>query len=136
MPITLDGGAGVTYPDGVQQTNAVTNTGGNPGYYAARAWVNFNGQGAVEIRAAANISSISDNGVGNYTINFTTPMPDVNYVFVGSAWDEARSTANQSSVYERSTVAQRTTGSFRISVTVFNSATYDDALGVYVAVFR
>ena len=39
MSITIDGGAGITFPDTVQQTNAVTNTGGVPRYYAARAWV-------------------------------------------------------------------------------------------------
>ena len=44
-----------------------------------RAWVNFNGTGTVAIRAAFNVSSITDNGTGNYKINFTTAMPDVNY---------------------------------------------------------
>ncbi len=80
MAITIDGGAGITFPDTVQQTNGMTMTGGNPKYYAARAWVNFDGTGTVAIRAAVNVSSITDNGVGNYTINFTTAMPDANYV--------------------------------------------------------
>ena len=45
-----------------------------------RAWVNFNGTGTVAIRASFNVSSITDNGgTGDYTINFTTAMPDVNY---------------------------------------------------------
>jgi hypothetical protein len=82
MAITIDGGAGITFPDTVQQTNGMTMTGGNPKYYAARAWVNFDGTGTVAIRAAVNVSSINDNGVGNYTINFTTAMPDVNYAAV------------------------------------------------------
>ena len=43
------------------------------------AWVNFNGSGAVAIRGSYNVSSITDNGTGNYTINFTTAMPDANY---------------------------------------------------------
>ena len=47
--------------------------------YACRAWVNFNGTGTVTIRASGNVSSITDNGVGDYTINFTTAMPDANY---------------------------------------------------------
>lgn len=51
--------------------------------YACRAWVNFNGTGTAAIRASGNVSSITDNGVGDYTINFITAMPDVNYVFVG-----------------------------------------------------
>tara|TARA_R110000787_G_scaffold284738_1_gene398814 strand:+ start:15953 stop:16345 length:393 start_codon:yes stop_codon:yes gene_type:complete len=43
------------------------------------AWVNFNGSGTVAIRASYNVSSITDNGTGDYTANFTTAMPDVNY---------------------------------------------------------
>lgn len=46
---------------------------------SAKAWVNFNGTGTVAIRAGFNVSSITDNGVGNYRANFTTAMPDVNY---------------------------------------------------------
>ena len=47
--------------------------------YKCRAWVNFNGTGTVAIRAAGNVASITDNGTGDYTVNFTTAMPDVNY---------------------------------------------------------
>jgi hypothetical protein len=47
--------------------------------YSARAWVNFNGTGTVAIRASGNVTSITDNGTGNYTVNFTTAMPDANY---------------------------------------------------------
>jgi hypothetical protein len=82
MSITIDGGAGITFPDSVQQTNGMTMTGGDPRYYAARAWVNFNGTGTVAIRAAVNVSSITDNGVGSYSVNFTTAMPDASYAAV------------------------------------------------------
>lgn len=44
-----------------------------------RAWVNFNGTGTVAIRASFNVSSITDNGTGNYNVNFTTAMPDADY---------------------------------------------------------
>ena len=47
--------------------------------YPCRAWVNFNGTGTVAIRASGNVSSITDNGTGDYTVNFTTAMPDVDY---------------------------------------------------------
>lgn len=53
--------------------------------YACRAWVNFNGTGTVAIRASGNVSSITDNGVGDYTVNFTTAMPDANYSWAGNA---------------------------------------------------
>ena len=46
---------------------------------SAKAWVNFNGTGTVAIRAAFNVSSITDVGTGDYTVNFTTAMTDVNY---------------------------------------------------------
>jgi hypothetical protein len=52
---------------------------GSAPIYAARAWVNFNGTGTVAIRASGNVSSITDNGTGNYTVNFTTAMADANY---------------------------------------------------------
>jgi hypothetical protein len=49
------------------------------GQYAAKAWVNFDGTGTVAIRESGNVSSITDNGVGNWTVNLTTAMSDVNY---------------------------------------------------------
>jgi hypothetical protein len=53
--------------------------------YGCRAWVNFNGTGTVAIRASANVSSITDNNVGLYTINFTNALPDANFAAVGCA---------------------------------------------------
>jgi len=47
-----------------------------------KAWVNFNGSGTVAIRAAFNVSSIQDNGTGDYTVNFTTALTDINYSVV------------------------------------------------------
>lgn len=55
-----------------------TATGDAPSY-SARAWVNFNGTGTVAIRESGNVSSITDNGTGDYTVNFATAMPDTNY---------------------------------------------------------
>jgi hypothetical protein len=50
--------------------------------YGCRAWVNFNGTGTVAIRESGNVSSITDNGTGEYTVNFTTAMSDANYSVV------------------------------------------------------
>jgi hypothetical protein len=55
------------------------NASGSAPIYACRAWVNFNGTGTVAIRASGNVSSITDNGTGDYTVNFTTAMPDADY---------------------------------------------------------
>jgi hypothetical protein len=59
--------------------------GSNAVAYGCRAWVNFNGTGTVAIRASGNVSSITDNGTGDYTVNFTTAMPDANYSAVGNS---------------------------------------------------
>ena len=64
--------------------------------YGCRAWVNFNGTGTVAIRASGNVSSITDIGVGDYTVNFTNAMPDANYAFAGSA---AANYANNLTLY-------------------------------------
>jgi hypothetical protein len=53
--------------------------------YTCKAWVNFNGTGTVAIRASGNVSSITDNGTGDYTVNFTSAMPDANYSVSGGA---------------------------------------------------
>jgi len=52
--------------------------------YGARAWVSFIGTGTVTIRASGNVTSITDNGTGNYTVNFTTALPDANYSAVAT----------------------------------------------------
>jgi hypothetical protein len=58
----------------------------------AKAWVNFNGKGTVAIRASFNVSSITDNGTGDYTINFITAMPDANYSIAGYSRNTASTT--------------------------------------------
>jgi hypothetical protein len=52
---------------------------------SAKAWVNFNGTGTVAIRASFNVTSITDNGTGDYTVNFTTALQDANYAITGMA---------------------------------------------------
>jgi hypothetical protein len=58
--------------------NTWLNTDGTENF-KVRAWVNFNGTGTVAIRAAGNVSSITDNGLGDYTVNFTNALSDANY---------------------------------------------------------
>ena len=80
MAIILDGDIGVTAADVAATTLSINaGYGSNAAAYGCRAWVNFNGTGTVAIRDSGNVSSITDNGTGNYTINFATAMPDVNY---------------------------------------------------------
>ena len=99
--------------------------------YGCRAWVNFNGTGTVAIRASGNVSSITDNATGFFTINLTTAMPDANYSVhagAGAGSDSSRLCAN-------SAVIAPTTTTFKIQTT--NIAGADtDANYTYVAIFR
>ena len=79
--IVMASSGAVAFGAAVTDSAGVAVKGGVP----AQAWVNFNGQGTVAIRRAFNVASITDNGTGNYTVNFTTAMVDVNYAAVGCA---------------------------------------------------
>ncbi len=60
------------------KVNTLQDTSGN-GYYPARAWVNFIGTGTVSINDDGNVSSITDNGTGRYTSNFSNSLSSANY---------------------------------------------------------
>jgi hypothetical protein len=77
--------------------------------YGCRAWVNFDGTGTPAIREDGNVSSITDNGTGDYTVNFTTAMPDVNYAAVfGGGRDTTPSTVvGTCSFFAGTTTTQR-----------------------------
>ena len=86
--LSIDASQKVTFANSLTSPTLVTPTidsaqiptvSGTAPLYMCRAWVNFNGTGTVAIRASGNVSSITDNGVGNYTVNFTTAMPDADY---------------------------------------------------------
>jgi hypothetical protein len=99
----------------------------------AKAWVNFNGTGTVAIRDSFNVSSITDNGTGDYTINFTTAMPNTNYAVTGTSVN-VDSFINPT-VYSTSTggaAATMTTSAVRV-VTRTNTTNYD-VWGVFIAV--
>ena len=105
--------------------------------YGCRAWVNFNGTGTVAIRASGNVSSITDNGIGDYTVNFTTAMVDANYCAV-SASSKATSSASENQVTQ---MFNYSTGSIRIGTGVFTGVanvtwTSNDQPIVCVSIFR
>ena len=99
--------------------------------YGCRAWVNFNGTGTVAIRGSGNVSSITDNGTGDYTVNFTTAMSDANYVMTGTSGES--NTAFQA-MCPNYTVAAPTTSAMRIQTT--NVANVVDRTYNNIAVFR
>jgi hypothetical protein len=99
--------------------------------YGCRAWVNFNGTGTVAIRASGNVSSITDNGTGEYTVNITTAMPDANYAVAG----EGGGTSGQASIALADQIVARTTGAFRV-YSFTTGGTLIDAAQINLAVFR
>ena len=129
---------------GTDTTRAITpaslragfNATGTAPVYACRAWVNFNGTTGT-IRSSGNVTSVTRNGAGDYTINFTTALQDANYAVTGTAsgnsshpqlalataWNVAP-TASALRIY-----TGRTGGSGSLGST-------DDAEYVSVAVFR
>lgn len=104
-------------------------TGSAP-IYGCRAWVNFNGTGTIAIRASGNVSSIADNGDGDYTINFTSAMPDANFSCVAS-----QSYSNGTYVSQMVGPTAFTTGSVRIKDQAYNGASFDSDV-VNAAIFR
>jgi len=60
-----------------------------------RVWVNFNGTGTVAIRDSFNCNSITDNGTGDYTVNFTTALPSANYAVSGTGTMRTADAATQ-----------------------------------------
>jgi hypothetical protein len=113
---------------------ALTTASGSAPSYSARAWVNFNGTGTVAIRASGNVSSITDNGTGLYTVNFTTALPDANYSILGTA----QSLANLYGVHIYGTAANPfvgTTTSCPIAVSADTGSKVDSG-AICVAVFR
>ena len=125
-----------------ESTLAQFNASGSAPVYAARAWVNFNGTGTVAIRASGNVSSITDNGTGDYTVNFTTAMPDVNYSV--SAWNNNPMGTLGSGTSLRCGGMQyevsRTTSAFRNVTFAYvgssNTGTAEDINTIYLTVFR
>jgi len=101
-----------------------------------KAWVNFDGTGTPAIRGSFNVSSITDNGTGDYTVNFTTAMPNANYALNGTTVHQDNFSSNITVVGMRDSYTPTTT-SVRISVNNTNPAAgdYTDKAYVFVTVF-
>ena len=127
MSTTISGTNGVTFPD---------STSMQTGQQACKAWVNFNGTGTVAIRESYNVSSITDNQTGDYTVNFTTAMPDANYNFVTNSsnttsanilciaqlnWDNPTKNTSALRIYNLKSNTGALTDQDTISVTVFSN---------------
>ncbi len=93
MPTTISGST-ITFNSGSVLQDPPANTPS----YTCRAWVNWNGTGSA-IRASGNVTSITSPGTGQYTVNFTTAMPDANYAVAGTANSTAYTLLNSYLVF-------------------------------------
>jgi hypothetical protein len=114
----------------VMRLDSSANLQFNSGYgsvataYGCRAWVNFNGTGTVAIRASGNVTSITDNGTGTYTVNFTTAMPDANY------------SGQINQIGGGSNTGTFATGSMGVNIFIPSTGVSIDVSVISVAVFR
>ena len=102
-----------------------------------RAWVNFDGTGTVSIRASFNVSGITDNGVGDYTVNFTNAMVDADYVVTAiPTVSPGNGTTIPSFAYGIQAAAEiaPTASAFRFS-TLISASAYDNKYNCF-AIFR
>jgi hypothetical protein len=150
MPITIDGSGTITGAStlattvtsptlasptlttpNINSAQFATVTGTAP-IYPCRAWVNFNGTGTVAIRASGNVTSITDNGTGDYTVNFTTAMPDANYGVAGFA----ANTSGSGRAVVCQTNVRTTYSTTALAVLTGDTGSTFDATTVNVSVFR
>lgn len=108
--------------------------------FGVRAWVNFNGTNGA-IRASGNVSSVTRNAAGDYTINFTTAMPDANYAWSGNqrVVDSATATSNSAnhiSLHSAAAANSQQAGSLRVSPLGAGNATPIDSVMIFVQVSR
>jgi hypothetical protein len=142
MSIVLDGSVGISGIGTLTGVTSISSTtadtpvilqDSSSNSNTCRAWVNFNGTGTVAIRADFNVTSITDNGTGSYTVNFSVAMPDANYAVVGTA--QGSSVGNTPFVFEISGSTNPATSSCRIQVQ-FATAGGGDRPIVCVSFFR
>jgi len=134
MGITV-GNTSITFNDATTQSTAAVpaatalNATGSAPLYACRAWVNFNGTGTVAIRASGNVSSITDNDVGDFTMNFITAMPDVKYSLSNSSYG-----LTYNAIFDAGTPLSTT--SIRLATGINSSGVRSDSIQSHFAIFR
>jgi len=120
-------------------TSVTGNLSFNSGYgsaavaYGCRAWVNFNGTGTPAIRASGNVSSITDNGTGDYTVNFTTAIADANYSVISSA---EGGNSNGNPPYQRGNYPITSASNIRLVFFNYTATAFVDPTYCCAAIFR
>jgi hypothetical protein len=102
---------------------------------SAKAWVNFNGTTSTgTIRSDYNVSSITKNGEGNYTVNFSTAMPDSNYTVLGTS-SYTNSNTDGATNHNNFVSAYAANRSYANVFTLDANGGYQDAITISVAIF-
>jgi hypothetical protein len=104
---------------------------GSAPIFGLRAWVNFNGTGTLAILGSGNVSSVTDNSLGDYTISFATAMSDTNYAVVATA-----AGVGSSDPIAWVNNAVYTTGSVRVGTGFSSTGSFADASIVNIMVIR
>ena len=104
---------------------------GTAGLFFARAWVNFNGTGTPAVVAGGNASSITDTAAGDYTVNFSTNMSDINYAVAGTGSGDGVGSGGIGFSNE-----SRTTAGCRVKIFLTTTANGLDVATVMVVIFR
>ena len=149
MPITIDGNGTITGASTLATTVAnstfttpninsaqFATVSGTAPIYPCRAWVNFNGTSTVAIRASGNVTSITDNGTGDYTVNFTTAMSDANYSANGTAKIVGGTGGQNVRIHNDAYATSVTTTALKIQVTNAANAAVADSEMVNIAIHR
>lgn len=105
--------------------------------YTAKAWVNFDGSGTVAIRQSGNVSSVTDNGTGQYTLNFTSSISSSDYNIVSAstyATDGTKGAVCLHGGYNGAPVLQNTSA-VRVITGAANQQTVADMQNIYFSVF-
>ena len=143
MTIVIDGTTGISSIGTLTGVTSISSASANTpvilgdsgtNYNTCRAWVNFDGTGTPAIRASFNVTSITDNGTGDYTINITTAMPDANYSAIATAQRNSNGGTSWVGLYGGTSLVQTTT---TVRVQNLNaSQTLEDPKAFCVAIFR
>jgi hypothetical protein len=94
-------------------------TSGGATFFTAKAWVNFDAQTTMTVRASGNTSSMTDLGTGYYQMNFTAAMTDASYAISGMSKDGDGLAANLEAYFHINNVA---TGSCKVYNTAAGTA--------------
>ena len=122
--------AGTIVADTIQDGAGNSTSMDNAIYGSAKAWVRFNGTSAT-VTSSYNVSSVTRNATGNYTVNFTNAFANINFCPIGVFYDSA----NQGVITTQTITTPYTTTSFRFITVACPSGSTVDTTGLYISFY-